>query len=280
MLKRTESYFKAYDNTEIFFQSWLNPDANGTIVLTHGAGEHSEAYVNLAAGILPGKWDICALDLRGHGKSQGKRGVVNDFMDYCRDVRTFAQLIQNEKQSHKFVLLGHSMGGLINARALIEYGHMGFTAAAFSSPFFGVAVKVPPLKDAIAKWIGNYLPNITLYNEIVYSDLSHDEQVIESYSRDPLRHDRLSPKLYLDFLANIDYVFKNASKIELPVFMQLAGADKIVSLEASLKFFDAIASQDKKKIVYEDFYHEIFNEVGRQKVFADLKEYLNQCSQR
>jgi len=75
-------------------------------------------------------------------------------------------------------------------------------------------------------------------------------------------------------LHNHDYVFQNYDKITLPLLMQQASDDFVVNQKRAEEFFDLLPSKDKEKIIYQGFYHEIYNEVGRQKPFSDLIKWL------
>jgi alpha-beta hydrolase superfamily lysophospholipase len=273
-MKRTEGYFRGHKDYELFFQAWLPPKAIGTLVVTHGLGEHSECYGRLAEGLADSPWNIYAWDLRGHGRSEGKRGVIQDFSDYTTDLKSFLEHLNSIEKKLPRVLLGHSMGGLVNTRALLEHGPMNLKALALSSPLFGLTLIVPELKKKAAQILARYVPTFTLYNELSFSDLTRDRRVIEEYTRDPLRHDRSSALLYLQILENADYVLKNASKIELPALIQQAGEDRVVDRKKTHELYEKLGSQDKELIVYEGFKHEIFNEVGRDRVFRDLKKWL------
>lgn len=274
-MNRTEGYFPGYDGKELYYQTWTREDAKLSIVLTHGFAEHSEPYHRLAEGLLDkAPVNIFAWDLRGHGKSYGKRGVVKDFHEYVKDFWEFYSLVKSTKPE-KMILLGHSMGGLITIKSLIEYdSKLDVEAVVLSSPFLGMEIKVSPLKDYAAKLIAKLSPNLTLDNEIDYKDLTHDLAVVEEYEKDHLRHSRISPSLYLNFLETFPEVFAKLSQIQLPVFMQIAGDDRIVDKNASLKFYDGIGSIKKEKIIYDSMFHEVYNEKDREVVFKDLAKYL------
>ena len=54
-------------------------------------------------------------------------------------------------------------------------------------------------------------------NEIKYEDLSRDEKMVASYPRDNLRHDKISPGVFLGMLRAFQDVAEHASEITLPV---------------------------------------------------------------
>jgi lysophospholipase len=74
--------FSGKGGVEIFFQKWVAQKAKAALVLVHGVGEHSGRYNNLLNALQGKGISVFAIDHRGHGKSHGKRGHVDSFMDY------------------------------------------------------------------------------------------------------------------------------------------------------------------------------------------------------
>lgn len=276
MMVRTEGSVEGYDGTELFFQTWMTSEARGTLVVTHGISEHSEAYDRFFAPAMSSKgWNIIAWDLRGHGCSHGKRGYIEDFKTYSDDMASFITHLERAgKLSLPYALVAHSMGALINLRYLLDHGPRGAAAIALSSPLLGISLPVPPLKDIAARVLARVAPTFTLFNEIHYEHLSRDPEVLENYPKDPLRHDKISPQLYLGMMETIAYVRTKGADIDLPILVQLAGRDRVVSRVEIEGFFASLASTEKRLLLYEESYHEIFNDLDRERVFDDLDAFL------
>ena len=270
-----EGTFKGYDGSELFFQTWAKSRPTAVILGVHGLGEHSDSYKPLAEGLKDTSFQLIMSDLRGHGRSSGKRGV-GTIDEYIRDLKLFFEVVRMRLPGLPIILLGHSMGGLTLLKFLVRNGDMGAAGCVLSSPLLGVTLEVSSLKLKSAKMLAMLAPNLTLSNEIVASTLSHDSAITSAYEFDHWRHDRVSARLYLAILKDIDYVFLCSDKIQLPILIQQAGDDLIVSQSKAADFFQNLKNPDKKLIVYKDYYHEIYNEVGRGKVFADLIQWLEE----
>jgi alpha-beta hydrolase superfamily lysophospholipase len=276
MFKRREGFLPAKDNTQLFFQIWENPKAKGTIIISHGHGEHTESYDRLVNAFKDDSWTFCAMDLRGHGRSDGKRGFANDFTDYCEDYFTFVDKITKTKSTDASVLLSHSMGGLIQLNTLLDHPEINPTAQVCSSPLLGLSVPVPSWKNKASEVINQWLPKVTLWNEITSDMLTRDPDVIRGFEADVLRHDRMSPGVYLGFLNAIEKVQARAAEIKTPTLFQIATEDKVVSATAAKSFFENLGSTKKKIIEYGDgACHEIYNDITRENAFKDLKDYLD-----
>lgn len=274
MIKRSEGYFRGKNDFELFFQTWSPENPTATLVITHGLGEHTESYQRLVDGLMGENIRFIAWDMRGHGRSEGKRGVIKNFADLSADQELFIKFIRNEISNDPIGLLAHSMGGLVTLTTLTKYPDLDIKCAVFSSPLLGVQVAVPEIKKIAAKYLAEYLPKLTMWNEINDKSLTHDKAILAGFVKDPLRHDRVSPKLYLGMNEYMEKIKKEGEKITLPVFFQLAAQDKIVSTKMSSEFFETIKSKDKEIKIYENSYHEIYNDIERDLAFTDAKAFL------
>jgi len=276
MPQRFEGHFKGLDQNELFFQTW-NPDkmpARGVFIITHGLAEHSECYAPLAKILAEDGWQVYAWDMRGHGRSEGKRGYVKNLSYYVDDLEIFYNLVAKEAAGKNIVMFGHSMGGLVTLRYL-QSKRVKYSGLVLSSPLLGLKIQVPKLKEAAARIAVKWMPTLTMYNEIKYEDLTRDEEMRKSYAKDNLRHDKISPGLFLSMLENFPLALQNAGEIQSPVLMQVAGEDKIVSPDAEREFFERLPGKKNQLELYPDSYHESYNDLDRDKVIADLKKFIN-----
>lgn len=276
MFKRAESFFQGSKKTRLFYQLWQPAQVKGHLVITHGQAEHSGCYNRLIEGIKDLSLAVYAWDLRGHGRSDGQRGFARDFDEYTKDFEAFLLHIRNQHDLYPedIMLLGHSMGGLIQLKTLLDNPHWNFKAQILSSPMLGVAVEVPLYKDLAALVFSKLMPSITLGNEIKYSDLTRDEEVIKEYHSDFLRHDRISSGAYLGAVSAIETLRENIGKIKVPTLWQMPENDPIVGSHTGKKLFLKLGSQNKILKIYPDRKHEIFNDLGREEVFKDIHDFI------
>lgn len=295
MIKRVEGYFQGDSDpiggvagrgvssggrtqNDLFYQSWTQPNARATLVLTHGIAEHSEAYHEAALDIVPLGYDIYAFDLRGHGRSDGRRGYIDNFQRYSLDLDKFVRYLRSgplKDSKTPMVMVGHSMGGLITLRYLVEKGDGAqAVAAVLSSPALGISIPISPMKEFAASALMKYLPMVTLPNDIPYDKLTHVESRWRKYPGDVLRHDKISPAMYFGMLESFEKVNEGASRIKPPTLIVAAGDEQIVDRPAIEAFFPKIGAERKKLIIYEKSYHEILNDIERDQVIADIDSFL------
>lgn len=265
-------------------QKWSKQNADGTVLFTHGHGEHSECYHRLISEFDKSSttnWNFIGWDLRGHGKSDGPRGYAKDFTQYVLDYDVFLEktLGLKEVNDKPVILLAHSMGGLIQTSGLIEKNYPAhfpiIKAQVLSSPFFGLAFEVSKWKDSGADLMNILLPKLTLGNELGNDQLTRDESIIREYELDPYRHSRMSPGVYIGFKKEFPKVLARASEITLPTYLHISDHDPVVSSEAALKIFDAFSSEVKGLKIIEGGRHELYNDIVRTEVIKDVIHFMD-----
>ncbi len=282
MYNRSEAFFLGNDGIKLFLQKWIQPNAVGTILITHGQAEHSDCYLRFINGLENEKWNFVAWDLRGHGRSDGPRGYAKDFDDYVLDYQIFIEtcLQLPELANKPVVLLAHSMGALIQTCALLEKNNSRAQAQILSSPMFGVAVDVPAWKDSGAGFINSFLPKLTLGNEIKASQLTRDPEIMREYEQDTYRHNRISSGVYLGFKREFPKVLSRASEINLPTLLHISDNDPVVSSSSAMQFFDQLGSSQKIIKIIENGKHELYNDTIRKDIYKTVSEFLGSLIQK
>jgi alpha-beta hydrolase superfamily lysophospholipase len=167
------------------------------------------------------------------------------------------------------------MGGLITLDYLTQDGPSRVQSATLSNPALGVAIEVPRLKHMASEVLKTFWPTMTLNNEVRYERLSRDPAKVANYSRDPLRHSKISAPLYLGMLETMKDVQRKPESLTTPVFFQISGKDQIVSAQASLDYFKSLTCPKKLKI-YEESYHEVYNDLDQKEAIDDLAQFLGE----
>ncbi len=273
-MNHTEGTFKSADGLDLFYQAWL-PDGKPKAVFAtvHGYGEHSGRYLNPVEHFVPLGYALYAFDQRGHGRSPGQRGHVNRFNDYLFDVQEFLRLVRAAQPASKLFLLGHSMGGLV-ALAYAIHHPQDIDAVVASSPMLGLAVKAPGWKVVLGRVLSSLAPTFQMTNDLPAADLSHDPAVAAAYVQDPHNHFVVTPRWFTEAEAAMAATVEHAGELQVPLLLIYAAADKIADPQVSPVFFERVTHPDKTIHAYKDYYHEIFNEVGKEAVFKDMEQWL------
>jgi alpha-beta hydrolase superfamily lysophospholipase len=264
------------DGAVLSVRDWPVPEGlerRGSIVIVHGLGEHSGRYAHVSDRLAGMGLAVRGYDLRGHGRSDGPRGVIPHPDALLDDFRAVFDDLRRDGEP-PFVL-GHSMGGAIAARA-VTGGWVAPRGLVLSSP--ALRVGLPWFKAAGMAVARRLAPDLGLPNRLPLHMLSHDERVVEDYRSDPLNHDRITPRLY-DFLADAGAAARrDAARVTVPTLVLVAGIDRLVDAEGAREFAAALLDGVGTQRVYDDLYHELFNErePERRQVLDELCGWLEE----
>ena len=249
--------------------------AHSSIVFMHGLGEHCGRYTHLADYFCTRGFAVRTYDLRGHGKSSGKRGDIPHQDSLLDD----AQQVMHDWQTScptsvtRQLLLAHSMGGLFAAKFALSK-MCDLHGLILSAP--ALAIYMNFVERSLLKVLSSVAPSLTLSNGLKTQYLSHDPKVVASYLTDTLVHDRISARLLNSMLTTMHDVFTHASSLDLPTLLLVAGQDKLVDSTGSLRFAQAGPENHLRLCTYENLYHEIFNELDTKAVFDDVGIWLDE----
>jgi len=269
--------FSGSDGIKIFYRQYQAESERARMVIAHGLGEHSGRYGNVVERVLPKGFSVWVPDHRGHGQSGGKRGHILNFVQYLTDLRSMIELAKKDIPGEiPCFLLGHSMGGLIALYFAQRYPEL-IDGVVASSPCLGMVIEIPPVKKVLGSFMSYLWPGLIMGNELDATKISHDPDVVKAYENDPLVHDRVSARFFTELMAAMEFVNHQASTLNVPVLMQVAGEDYLVDADSSKHFFERLTLQDKTLYVYDGAYHEIYNapEDQKVKVLEDLEAWLD-----
>jgi len=257
---------------------WALAGAKRAVLIVHGLGEHSGRYHHVAAWFNARGFDVCSYDQRGHGLTSGPRGALHQPDDLLTDL-TAVYTDYAAVHPRAPLLLGHSMGGLVAARAVLD-GRIEPGAMLLTSP--ALRTWESPGLRKLAHVLASILPNLPLGNGLKADNLSHDAAVVSAYRNDPLVFSKITPRL-------ADFIFRagvacvaDAAKLPIPTLLLVAGADKLVDPAGSTAF--AAAASPGGQLTTRHFaalFHELMNEAepARTQVMKQMGDWLERLNQ-
>ncbi len=268
--------YTSFDGIKLSGYLWKTEKQPKAIInLVHGFGEYSERYNHWAKLFVNHGYAVHALDYRGHGKSEGRRGYIHSFDDFLNDIDI---LVHESKKMYPEIsqfIYGHSLGGNIVANYILKREN-NFKGAVISSPWFRLAFDPSVLTIFFAKMIKSIFPKYTQNAKLDVKGISHDNEVVNKYLEDPLVHEKLSVRMFFEIYKAGNWPLEHPDLINIPVLLQHGNADKITSHKASAEFAEK-AKILKKDVIFKEWggmYHELHNELEYEKVFRFVAEWI------
>lgn len=266
-----EEKITSEDGLLLNFYSWEPKEVKAAIVLSHGWSEHAGRYREFADWLTQQDYAVYALDHRGHGKSEGKRGHVRRWTDYARDLELLRSRVKHDKQ----YLLGHSMGGLIAILHGLEYPEQ-FSAVALSGPATDVSIPVPSIKRFLGNAMSSWFPRFTITNDIDPSVVCSDPAVVADYIADPFTHGKVTARWFCEYMKTVERVKQEANQISTPIAIWHGEGDALVEPWVSEAFFERLTTPHKQRKLVKGALHEILLEPSWRETSQDIKNWLEQ----
>lgn len=242
------------------------------VLLTHGLGEHSGRYGHVARFFAESGYRLCTYDLRGHGRSHGRRGHIKRYGELLDDLEM--ALGYHRREGVPMFLYGHSLGGQITLNYLLQR-RPRVPGAIITSPWLELAFRPRRMKVLLAKLMVELWPTFTQTTPNDQSLLSRDLAFLASLPGQDLVHHKVSARMYQEMLAGADRVCGHTSGFGCPLFLIHGEADPLTSAAATASFFKKLDERDKTLKIHPGMRHETQNETGRETVLAEMVEWMD-----
>lgn len=268
-----EQWLDGKGGLRIFTRYW---EASGTpkasLVICHGVNSHGGQYIRAGEEFSARGYAVTALDLRGRGRSEGERFYVDTIDDYVSDLSQTIELARSRHPDLPVYLLGHSAGGVTSVTYALDYQDR---IAGLICESFAFRVYAPNFALKLLEGASHIAPHAHVLR-LKMEDFSRDPAWVAQLNADPLTLDEVQPVQTVASFARAGERFEREfSRITLPLLILHGTADKATRPDGSQQFFDEAGSPDKKLNLYEDHYHDLLNDLGREEVMDDIVEWMD-----
>lgn len=269
-----EDAFTTPDGLRLVERHWIpegRPRAH--VAVLHGYAEHGGRYAHFGESLARRGYGVHALDLRGHGRSDGPIALVRSFNEYLADVRLFMARLAERHPGERVFLLGHSMGGTIAALyAIVD--RPAIAGMLLSGPALGAA-RNPGIVTRAMLLLGRLAPRLPAVR-LDATAVSRDPGVVLRYCNDPLVYrGRVRAGLVAAMIRAARHIDQRMHQLALPLLVMHGTEDRLAAHQHSVELHERAASADKALRLYEGLYHEILNEPERDEVIADIAAWLD-----
>jgi acylglycerol lipase len=257
---------------KIFVRSWRPEQSpRAVVVLSHGFNSHSGYYLWAAEQLLGSRLSVYALDYRGRGKSDGERYYVEKFSEYQGDLDQTVKLARSREAGLPVFVLGHSAGGVIACNYVLDNQK---DIAGLICESFAYRVPAPDFALAVLKGLSHLAPHAHVLN-LPKKEFSRDPKVVQALIDDPLLANEVQPTKTVAEMVRADERLKRDFPLfTLPLFIIHGTRDTVTRPEGSKEFYDRASSADKTLKLYEGYFHDPLNDIGKEAVMADVRAWI------
>ncbi len=298
------SFDSSVNGQKIFTRKYIPQNEIKAVVhIVHGMAEHGVVYDAFCKFLAENDYLVYIFDNLGHGKSVVSGADFGYFFpggldNIVADIRLLYKEINKEYSDIPYFLLGHSMGSFLVRDYMTKYGSelsgaiiVGTSCGQSSRKWF---LSRQVLKNAVlrhgekgkSKSIEKSMSNSFLKgikNPKTQNDwLTFNEEEVTRYTLDPMCGFPLTVSGYLAMGHMLQRVndaqwYKDTPK-DLPILMLSGALDPVGGMGVGVR---KVASKLVKSehncelILYPNMRHAILTENDREKVFFDIKNFLD-----
>ena len=268
-----EEDFSGKTGTRIHFRSWKPAAApRAIVVIAHGVNSHGGQYLWTGEQLEAAGFAVYAIDHRGRGKSEGPRFYIDDVSDYTDDLGTLINLAKARDPGLKVFLLGHSAGGVIGCTWTLDHQT---EIAGFICESFAYKVPAPAPVLALVKLFGKIAPKLPVL-KLKMKDFTRDPVALAALEADPLCKGEIQPaRTVAALLKATDRMKAEFNTLKLPLLIMHGTLDKATVPAGSQEFYNTAGSSDKTLKLYEGHFHDLLNDIGKEKVLAEIVAWIN-----
>jgi len=264
----------AADGTRLFVRrSDPAPGASrGSILLTHGMGEHSGRYHHVVQRLNAAGVRVLTWDLRGHGRSEGRRGDIRRYDLLIDDLLEVWSLARSGPGP--IFLYGHSLGGQITLNFAVR--HRPETAGlVITSPWLRLAFAPSRWKLSLAWMAAHLRPSFTQETDVAPGRLSRDLDFLMAMPDLDLIHHRMSARMFRALTAGARRASRDAAQLTYPILLVHGSRDPVTSVSATEQLFGSLRSADKSLVIVPEALHETHNDLCRESVLSQITAWLD-----
>jgi len=265
-----EETLASADGTKLHLYTWRGatpPSAD--VLIIHGYADHGGRYREPARYLAQSGFAVTALDLRGHGRSEGQRGYVEHFEDYHADLTAALGTLDSGRPRF---LLAHSMGALV-AFDFIARAHPSLAGLVVTNPYLALTTNPPQTKLALGKVAARLLPRLSLSSGLLPESMSRDPACVEAYRSDPLVFKTANAAWFRE--SNLAMARVRALRsLSLPLFYAFSMGDSVAHGGVKETFVRQLACLDKT-VVERAGLHELLNETDRAELYELIRDWLS-----
>jgi alpha-beta hydrolase superfamily lysophospholipase len=239
-----------------------------------GYADHGARYAHVMEALREQGIASVAIDLRGHGKSEGARGACKNFREFLDDMSELPKLLDGVHDSAPKFLLAHSFGGLVAVSGVLAGLTRAYRGLLLSDPFLGLGFEPPALKRLAGEIASLLVPSFGLPSGLKGSDVTHDEKIARAYDEDPLVFKNANARWFTEAVRAQKRALDTASDIEIPLYLAFGESDTLASIDVARNFFAKVSSKDKTFASLPGLRHEILNEPSYRETLAGMVNFI------
>jgi alpha-beta hydrolase superfamily lysophospholipase len=243
-----------------FYATTPDGTPRAVVGVLHGYADYGQRYAHVMDAWAEQGIASVAIDMRGHGRSEGRRGFCHRFEEYLNDAAELRRLLGERAPGAPAFIFGHSFGALV-ASSYVLRDPWSWRGLALSSPYFVNAVSVPSVKLTAGKLASRIWPPMMFPTGLQGADVTRDLVRARAYDHDRYVFQGANARWFTETLKAQQSALAQAGQLRAPLLTIAAGSkDRLSNWNGARTFNEAAGTTDKTLEVREGAFHEILSD--------------------
>jgi alpha-beta hydrolase superfamily lysophospholipase len=267
------------DGYESYARFFSQPGSSKAVLYLHGIQSHGGWFLRSCDYLNRDGWNVLAPDRRGSGLNQQQRGHCDNPEQLISDVDSCVNWLIENTGVKKIDIVAVSWSGKL---AMAYAGRFPEKLQRLVLVTPGLCARVDiTLREKISVGIDG-LAQPHKQHEIPLNEptlFTANEPMLQFLRNDPLKLTHATASFFITSVRLDNTVRQVVNKIQTPVYLFLAGQDKIIDNQATVNLLKPILKSTpgrQNPVIYPQAHHTLDFEPDPQNFFADLADLLNQ----
>ena len=259
---------------KIAYRYWQGGSSHVLIYL-HGIQSHSGWLVDSGKKLAQKGFTVYAPDRRGSGLSEFPVGDIESYQVYLQDLRSFFSFVRQREPYKKIHLMGLCWGARLCLPLCVDK-EKEISSVILLSPGLFPRVDYSFFKKIEIGW--NYFihPKKKFSLPLKDSFFTQNPIYLKFIEEDPLGLRRVSARFLIETLKLNQLARKVLPQVHQPIYLLLAGQDKIVDTEKTIAQFQKNQHLNLCIKLYPGWEHTLEFEPAAERFYDDLAHWLQE----
>lgn len=269
-----------YSKDNFFYGREYRPhgEAKATVLYLHDLGDHIGRhgdFFNALGKSFEYPVHFLMFDYRGHGKSSGNRGHIDNMDQLCFDAFNLLNCYKEDIRDRPVYILASGFGALVALKMFSEYYtkfEVKLSGLILLNPSFKWRGTLPQFRDLIFSK-GSLLSKVRVPFYLDGKDISSDPVLAQEFDRDPLVNHRFSWNTFWEFKTNSSELRTSAYYLDIPIFIGISRRDRLYDYKITELFSRAIGDSTIQYYQVRD--HDLLHSEVTSKLIEDVSNWLD-----
>jgi alpha-beta hydrolase superfamily lysophospholipase len=264
-------HLRARDGYVLPLRFWpVDGQEKAVAIALHGFNDYSNAFAGPAAFWASQGVTVYAFDQRGFGAT-AFRGLWPGTDVLARDLKDVVTAVRRQHPGRPLYLVGESMGAAVTLVAMTDKTKPNVDGVVLAAPaVWGTHLK--PFARSMAWLMAHFASGYRMSGSALDIRASDDIEMLKTLGRDPLVIKETRADTIWGLVRLMEEAEAAAPKVRTKILLLLGERDEVIPKEQFAEL--ARALHEPRVIRYENGWHLLFRDLGKDKVWRDTLEWM------